>query len=374
MERNSNKIWLIVPGTALALMAGGSIIAGPLLLKLLIQRRWLYGVDAAPLDHRLLALSIALLAISASLLAILLRPQWRLLPRQRMVPAAALLLLLLVPLKNGSVSNSVFFSLAGLASVLLWKAGEGRMDRAGQAAARAWRTLLMTSDAGWRLGLFLAGAAVYLAVAGSLFQRMPHCIDEVDYLFQARIFAQGNLWAPLPPLPDFFHFINLIQADGKWFSQYPPGWPALLALGVIVHAPWIVNPLLGGLLLVMISQLARDLDREETARIAGLLAMGSPYLILMNASMMAHTSRPRRDRFPPVLSPRTRPHEPGLDGPRRPLLGKRRHHPALHRFSPRPAQRRLVHRPLGPLPPDRRQARRPRLGGDRRPPHSPVRL
>ena len=34
--------------------------------------------------------------------------------------------------------------------------------------------------------------------------RVPHVQDSLTYLFQAQTLAAGKLWAPAPPLPDFF--------------------------------------------------------------------------------------------------------------------------------------------------------------------------
>src|SRR5258708_3151726 len=57
--------------------------------------------------------------------------------------------------------------------------------------------------------------------------------DESAYQFQARVFASGRLYAE--PLPVPVHFEHHIVRDGKWFAKYPPGSPAILAVGVWLH-------------------------------------------------------------------------------------------------------------------------------------------
>ncbi len=123
--------------------------------------------------------------------------------------------------------------------------------------------------------------------------------DESAWSFQARIFASGHLTArPLPETSTdpviacsqtYFEY-HLVH-NGKWFTQYPFGWPAVLALGLRLKAGWLVNPLLGLLLLWLIVQLARALDPEhaESSPLALLLAVLSPYYVLNCAGFLSHT-------------------------------------------------------------------------------------
>ena len=81
--------------------------------------------------------------------------------------------------------------------------------------------------------------------------------DESSYLFQSRIFQNGRLAADAPPqltsdivtYQKEFRFNHHVLYLGKWFSKYPPGWPAVLALGREVGLDWLVNPMLAGLIL-----------------------------------------------------------------------------------------------------------------------------
>src|SRR5437764_459246 len=64
-----------------------------------------------------------------------------------------------------------------------------------------------------------------------------------------------------PDNPD----MNVLIPDdhGRAFSRYPPGWPALLAIGAKLGVPWLVNPLLGTLLmLLMLAHVERRMGKE----------------------------------------------------------------------------------------------------------------
>ncbi|MGR3762384.1 hypothetical protein ACUXV3_19960 (plasmid) [Roseobacteraceae bacterium NS-SX3] len=138
------------------------------------------------------------------------------------------------------------------------------------------------------LALYAFAASACLAWFG--FEATGHVADEVSYIFQARTYAGGALWVPaLPPgaQPAFEHF-QLAFENGRWFSPLAPGWPAVLALGVLAGAPWLVNPLLGaGAVALAYALLARRLA-PQSAWTATLLLATSPWLIALSATFMTH--------------------------------------------------------------------------------------
>jgi len=172
---------------------------------------------------------------------------------------------------------------------------------------------------------FLLSFAITLHVAVDILERTPHVQDSVAYLFQAQTLARGALTAPAPPLAAAeatAHFDQefLLVRDGRWFGKYPPGWPALLALGVRFGAPWLVNPLLATLTVALVYQLGRCFN-QQGSRGAGaqgratpatrpappataplntdllntvycllppLLLTTSPFFLIMSGSFMAH--------------------------------------------------------------------------------------
>ena len=118
------------------------------------------------------------------------------------------------------------------------------------------------------------------------YERHPHIADEVGYLYHARYFADGKLSMPLPPDPEGFD-IDLITFDkDKIFSPVPPGWPAMLSLGVLLGVPWMVNSVLGGVGMLLFYIFISDVYNRRTARIASLLLCFSPWYIFMSVNYL----------------------------------------------------------------------------------------
>jgi hypothetical protein len=139
----------------------------------------------------------------------------------------------------------------------------------------------------WAMALFATVAAALLARYG--FQMIPHVEDEVAYLFQARLIAGGALSVPVPPGPAAAYDYYLFAIRGaEWLPVTAPGWPAVLALGVLAGAPWLVNPLLtGGSVLLAHGVFAAAVSRERALLVAGLMAT-SPWVLGTGASLMTH--------------------------------------------------------------------------------------
>lgn len=142
---------------------------------------------------------------------------------------------------------------------------------------------------------FALAAALWVAVLAAAlsivaYQRHPHVPDEVIYLFQARYFADGTLSVPAPPVPEAFDVDITVNDSGVWYSPAPPGWPAVLALGTKAGAPWLVNPLLAGLCVLLAFSLVADLYDRRTARWTVLLLACSPWLVFMGMNFMTHTA------------------------------------------------------------------------------------
>lgn len=122
-----------------------------------------------------------------------------------------------------------------------------------------------------------------------VFEHVPHVHDEIAYLFQARIFLTGHFSAPVPCAPDSFDFPHVVNI-GRWFSIYPPGFPALLALGLLLGVPWLVNPLLGGLAVILIFLIGAEVYSRRVGILAAVLAAASLWMLLTSSSMMSHTA------------------------------------------------------------------------------------
>lgn len=143
-----------------------------------------------------------------------------------------------------------------------------------------------------RFAWVVAGAAVLVPALLALlvYQRHPHVPDEVAYLLHARYFAAGRLWLPLPE-PYAAFDVDLMFADGsRWYSPVPPGWPAILAAGVAAGVPWLVNPILNGINVLLVHRLSRELYEPSTARLTALVFALSPWNLLLAMSFLSHTA------------------------------------------------------------------------------------
>jgi 4-amino-4-deoxy-L-arabinose transferase-like glycosyltransferase len=107
-------------------------------------------------------------------------------------------------------------------------------------------------------------------------------------LFQAKVFALGQAYVPAPSEPQCFNAPFVLDYAGKRFGKYPPGWPALLALGVIMGQPWWVNAACTALSLALTFRLGTETNSRAVGLLAAALAVTSPFLLLLSGSMMAH--------------------------------------------------------------------------------------
>lgn len=149
------------------------------------------------------------------------------------------------------------------------------------AVAIAWPVRIDWVLAAW---VFAAAGTISILV----FAGMPHVPDETAYWFQAKYFASGRLWLPSPPDQEAFALLHTLDDNGRWFSIFPPGWPAVLAIGFFAGAPTWVNPLLAAATVVALFRLLRRLYGHDVASVACLLLALSPEFLLMSAGLMSH--------------------------------------------------------------------------------------
>ncbi len=142
------------------------------------------------------------------------------------------------------------------------------------------------------LALFFA----WLAFAGSAvisrktFDRLPHLEDEFAYLYQAGVFAQGEVYAPVYQPVRAYWQPFLVNIEDRRVGKYTPGWPLVLAPGVALDQPWVINAWLAMLTVALTYRLGRDAFDAETGAVAALLAAASPGALLLSGSLMGHTA------------------------------------------------------------------------------------
>ncbi|HVT39722.1 MAG TPA: hypothetical protein VHE78_11795 [Gemmatimonadaceae bacterium] len=139
----------------------------------------------------------------------------------------------------------------------------------------------------------LAALVLYAVIAKSVFSGRPLLIDEIVQLFQARIFAHGALWLPVEAHREFFSMLHVVDTGGKVYSQFPPGGPAMLALGELVNTPWIVGPVCGAVSVALFDRLVRLTDPDASVSYhlgAVLLFAVAPFGVFMFGSHMNHAT------------------------------------------------------------------------------------
>lgn len=138
------------------------------------------------------------------------------------------------------------------------------------------------------------GAALFVFIFCNLFsffifEHIPHVNDEIAYLFQAKLFLSGKLYAPSPCAKEAFDFPHMIN-NGRWYSIYPPGYPFLLMLSLIFKVPWVLNPLLASIAILLFYLIGKEIYNQKTGLLASLLGSVSIWFLLMSSTMMSHTS------------------------------------------------------------------------------------
>lgn len=135
--------------------------------------------------------------------------------------------------------------------------------------------------------------ALYAIIARTVFAARPLLIDEVVQLLQARIYAMGHLWLPVAAHREFFSILHVVDTGDKLYSQFPPGGPAMLALGELVHAPWLVGPASGAISVAIFAKLVKLTDPGATRAFhvgATLLFAVTPFGAFMFGSHMNHAT------------------------------------------------------------------------------------
>src|SRR5262249_42562195 len=104
--------------------------------------------------------------------------------------------------------------------------------------------------------LFFCGAVLIGVV---IYHQAILVQDSAGQLFQAKIFARGRLFAPAPPVSEFFDYIGsfLVIHDGRWFGMYQPGLSLMLVPFLFLHAEWFLCPILGAASLAIWMQYMR---------------------------------------------------------------------------------------------------------------------
>lgn len=137
------------------------------------------------------------------------------------------------------------------------------------------------------LALAVTGACA--ATAWGVLDAFANSADEYAFRFQGWTFAAGRLWNDPPAMLQAESPIYVWAIPGKWVGQYPPGWPAFLALADRFEFPdfWL-NAVFIGLSAWLLAVILRRDGDPLTAFLGTACFVLSPFAIFNGASPFAH--------------------------------------------------------------------------------------
>jgi 4-amino-4-deoxy-L-arabinose transferase-like glycosyltransferase len=140
--------------------------------------------------------------------------------------------------------------------------------------------------------LLLCFAAFFMSalVSRTVFERLPHLEDEVAYLYQARLYAGGNLVIDTPEPRRAYWMPFLLDQGGNRFGKYTPGWSMQLSLGTLMGQEWVINAFLAALTVALVYRLGREIFNRDVGLIAAALTTFSPMVLLLAGTLMGHTA------------------------------------------------------------------------------------
>jgi 4-amino-4-deoxy-L-arabinose transferase-like glycosyltransferase len=116
------------------------------------------------------------------------------------------------------------------------------------------------------------------------FHNFPYCYDEYNYLYQANIFSQGKIFLEVPEVFRPFKERYMILNDSKLFSKYPPGFSLILAIGVLLKIPGLINPLIAVLTLIILYSFTKSFLGPKYGLLSVIIISTTPYFLAYSAS------------------------------------------------------------------------------------------
>jgi hypothetical protein len=182
----------------------------------------------------------------------------------------------------------VFWALFGSITALLFGCAFARLAEASW-AQETYEQLRGTPDRHLILAFSIIAFAVPALIHWRLLQGADLTDDESVYRFSAELLLGGRLYATSPPMKLFFDHVFMIN-DGKFYSQYFMGWPALLAPALALDVPGLANPLYSALTVPAIFLTLRELCGRRCAVVGVILFLSAPMVQFTAATQLSHTS------------------------------------------------------------------------------------
>jgi len=134
-----------------------------------------------------------------------------------------------------------------------------------------------------------AALAMSLLVATLILRTFPNSGDEFAYLFQAETYLHGRVWNSPPPIPYIFTPAHVIETPDVWVGKYTPGWPMLISfLSIVGLEPWMINPILNSLTVILLAWLGREVQDRFTGILAAAIYAFTAFSVFNGASFFNH--------------------------------------------------------------------------------------
>jgi hypothetical protein len=174
---------------------------------------------------------------------------------------------------------------AVLAFVLPGRTIRARLEAAGDRLA----SVPMTA---WAVGLASASGVLALLIQRLLYRGFFTNVDEIASTLQARYIAAGLLGGRLPGTGEAWMIPNMLLVPEGWVSHFAPAHLFVMALFHRLGLAWLLGPLAlaltVGFTALALPRLLPDLPR--TARVGALAVALSPFVLLVGAGSLSHTT------------------------------------------------------------------------------------
>ena len=135
-------------------------------------------------------------------------------------------------------------------------------------------------------------SVIVLSVAGVIVAgRSAPVIDEMLYVLQARLFSEPRFSLSFPPeLTPFFMLRQATLVGGRMLTQYPPGWPAVLALFDSAGLLRLAGPILGAASVALTYAIGLRLHSWRAGLIASGLLLSQPWFLETQSRYWSHSA------------------------------------------------------------------------------------
>ncbi len=138
--------------------------------------------------------------------------------------------------------------------------------------------------------LFVICFSILTYISFNYTRHFPIVTDELSYAFSAKLYASGHSVLKTVVEPGFYIGHMQIVSPEFIYSKYSPGNSLTLAIGYVLGIPSIFPLLMAALTSVIFYFVAKEVYDTQTAKIAALICISSPFFILTSQTLLSEVS------------------------------------------------------------------------------------